>query len=49
MKALSYKRGSVWYWSRDGVDDAPLIRDAIEPELGDPPFDLGGHGEFGIY
>ena len=47
MNALSYKHGSVWYWSRDGIDDAPLIRDAVEPELDEPPLDVGGHGEFG--
>ncbi len=46
--AVSTKRGKVWYWSRDGADESAMLRDAVEPELGEqveePPF-----GEIGVY
>lgn len=31
MRAHHFKRGDVWYWSRDGIDDTELLRDSIEP------------------
>tara|TARA_E500000318_G_scaffold111291_1_gene129323 strand:+ start:86182 stop:87393 length:1212 start_codon:yes stop_codon:yes gene_type:complete len=37
IHAVSYKEGKVWYWSRDGKDDAKLIRDSVEPGLLEPP------------
>jgi putative DNA primase/helicase len=47
MKIVSLKRGTVWYWSRDALeheDDAPLIRQALEVTIDEPPF-----GQFGTY
>jgi putative DNA primase/helicase len=34
--AVSFKRGKVWYWSREAPDASfePDLRDAVEPELG---------------
>ena len=47
MGVIATKVGSVWYWSRDGVDDAQLIRDAVEPTPDDqPPIEFG---DFGTY
>ncbi len=33
LNAMSYKQGTIWYWSRQGEPDTELMRDSIEPEI----------------
>lgn len=44
LHAVSFKRGTVWYWSRDGDADDELLRDAIEPGPGEGLGEGSGEG-----
>tara|TARA_R110002073_G_scaffold1715_1_gene12245 strand:- start:130998 stop:132305 length:1308 start_codon:yes stop_codon:yes gene_type:complete len=33
LNAMSYKQGTIWYWSKQGEPDTELMRDSIEPEI----------------
>ncbi len=45
MGLVSCKRGSVWYWAREGHEDVrEQVRDAIENDT--PPMEFGAFGTF---